>query len=398
MAYANGRRVLDADSHLMDRPDWLVSYADPAHRDAIEAIEKPVELRAPEHETFLQKATDYANQRATNPDVAAVAEGRLLEDKLYAALGAWDASERVKAVDLLGFERQFVFATASLSAMGAVDTDLAYAVARAHNRGMNEFCGVDERLLGVAYVPMHDPALAVEELENALAAGCGAVMVPTVPPAAGPSPTHPDFNPFWARLEESGRPFVLHVAFNLRPTGGWNTIPPGFQFNDKPPVRGLRPGGESPDAYGFVAVHHPAQLFLAFMIFDGVLERFPNLRGACIEQSATWVPGWMRQLDVTTLGMAKLHPYFADLSLRPSEYIRRQIKFTPFFFEPVNWIIEQAGEDVLMFASDYPHVEGGGDPIASFDRMLEGVSDVAKDKFYAGNMAELLGLEVTAQR
>ena len=395
MAYSNGRRILDADSHLMDRPDWLLSYVDPAVRPRIEAIEKPIELRAPEHEMFLKKSEEYAQQRANNAAVATAAEGRLMEDKLYAAMGAFDPHERAKALDLLGFERQFVFATASLSAMGAVETDLAYAVARGHNRGMAEFCSVDSRLLGVSWVPMNDAALAVAELDRVLEEGTGAVMVPTVPPADGPSPTHSTFDPFWARLEEAGVPFVLHVGFNLRPTGGWNTVPRGYQFNERPPVKGLRPGGETPDAYSFMAIHHPPSLFLSYLIFDGVLERFPRLRGACIEQSATWVPSWMHQVDLAVRGMSRLHPYFDDLTMRPSEYVRRQIKFTPFYFERIGWIIEQAGPEVLMFASDYPHVEGGNDPIAVFDKALEGVSEEVRERFFCGNMAELLGLDVT---
>ena len=36
---------------------------------------------------------------------------------------------------------------------------------------------------------------------------------------------------------------------------------------------------------------------LATMIFDGVLERFPELRIGVIEQGAIWVPSWMRQME-----------------------------------------------------------------------------------------------------
>ena len=43
-----------------------------------------------------------------------------------------------------------------------------------------------------------------------------------------------------------------------------------------------------------------------------------------------------------------------------------------------------------MFSSDYPHPEGGRDPLAKFEETMTTTSDDAKDRFYAGNMAELL--------
>ena len=43
-----------------------------------------------------------------------------------------------------------------------------------------------------------------------------------------------------------------------------------------------------------------------------------------------------------------------------------------------------------MFSSDYPHPEGGRDPLAKFRATLEGVDPEAQDKFYAGNFASLM--------
>jgi hypothetical protein len=44
-----------------------------------------------------------------------------------------------------------------------------------------------------------------------------------------------------------------------------------------------------------------------------------------------------------------------------------------------------------MFSTDYPHPEGGRDPLAKFEETLDGASDSDRARFYAGNMAELLG-------
>ena len=139
----------------------------------------------------------------------------------------------------------------------------------------------------------------------------------------------------------------------------------------------------------------PAQT-LATMIFDGVLERHPSLKIGVIEQGAIWVPGWMRQMESAFDAFLKHEQRLQDLSLRPSEFVRRQIRATPYPTEDVGWIISQGGEDVVMFSSDYPHVEGGRRPIERFERSLESVSDDARHKFYAANMEDLMGTALSA--
>jgi predicted TIM-barrel fold metal-dependent hydrolase len=79
------------------------------------------------------------------------------------------------------------------------------------------------------------------------------------------------------------------------------------------------------------------------------------------------------------------------LQAKPSEYVHRHLKFTPFPGEPVGWMIEQAGADLFMFSTDYPHPEGGRDPLAKFDEQLNHLGAEARSRFYHDNMAELLG-------
>ena len=70
--------------------------------------------------------------------------------------------------------------------------------------------------------------------------------------------------------------------------------------------------------------------------------------------------------------------------------MRRHLKFTPFAGEPVGWMIDQAGPDLFMFSTDYPHPEGGRDPLTKFEETLTDVSEADQARFFAGNMAELL--------
>ena len=50
--------------------------------------------------------------------------------------------------------------------------------------------------------------------------------------------------------------------------------------------------------------------------------------------------------------------------------MHRHLWFTPFPGEPVGWMIEQAGDDLFMFSTDYPHPEGGRDPLAKFEEAM----------------------------
>ena len=77
--------------------------------------------------------------------------------------------------------------------------------------------------------------------------------------------------------------------------------------------------------------------------------------------------------------------------MKPSEYVHQHLKFTPFPGEPVGWMIEQAGDDLFMFSTDFPHPEGGKDPLAKFEQAMPSTPESAKQRFYYDNMAELLG-------
>ncbi len=388
--YAGERLCYDADSHIMELSDWVSSYADPGTRERL----RPWGAEDPMKGAMAAAEADYARRR--NDERAAMsADASILDTKLWAAIGAFDPSERGRALDRLGFRRQLVFPTGAPSQFQRnPDADVRYGGARAYNRAMADFCRTDERLMGVGYVPLDEPERSVAEVDAALCDGIAAVLIDTVPSADGPSATHPDHDGFWARLQEARVPCVLHVSFGFQPNGDWRTVAPGFYRNGIEMQNRFKGEAAEPvDAYGMTAVAHPAEMALATFVFDGLLERFPDLKVGCIEQTAAWVPSWLRHIDVTFDVFRAAHPHFSELSLRPSDYIRRQVKFTPFVFEPVDWLIEQGGEELFMFSSDYPHNEGGRDPIGGFEQRLGLASDDARHRFYAGNFAELFSLD-----
>jgi predicted TIM-barrel fold metal-dependent hydrolase len=382
MPYAEGRTYYDADSHLMELSDWLVRYADPDMRDRI----RPLNLGGAG--ALPEKAVRDAEARKGDEAAAAALEANVMGAKGWSALGAFDAAERSRALDLLGFEAQLVFSTFAATQFASDDLDLLYGGTRALNRGLAEFCSGDPRLIAVGQVPLNDAAKAREAVDEALGFGCGAILVPSAPPR-GKSPTHPDYHPLWARLEETGTPFMLHIG------GGGRPLRRAFHENGKPPTTDFLGGGENIRSKDFMVMHHPPETFLACMALDGVFEQFPNLRGGCIEQGALWVVGLLQRLDIAQDTFSRTEPAL-KLPLRASEYLKRQVKFTPFPTEPVGWLIEQAGPELFLFSSDYPHPEGGHDPLGRFERSLANTDDDAKERFYSRNFVEMMGLVTAA--
>jgi uncharacterized protein len=376
MAYAQGRTYYDADSHLMELGDWLGRYADPELRDRI----RPLYLGAAG--ALADSAVRNAEARRGDAEAAARLESHLMDAKGWSALGAFDPTDRSRALDLLGFDAQLVFSTFAPTQFTGHDLELLYGGARAHNRAMADFCSADRRLIAVGLVPLEDSELAARGVDEALALGCGAVLVPSAPPR-DKSPTHPDFDGVWARLQDAGVPFMLHVG------GGGRLVRPAFHNNGRP-VTDFLGGGENIRAKDFMAIHQPAEMFLSCMVLDGVLEKFPRLRGGCIEQGAMWVVPWLKRLDIAQTTFRRTEPALA-MPRTASEYIHGRVWFTPFATEPVGWMIEQAGDDLFLFSSDYPHPEGTRDPVGRFERSLAAVAEPAKDRFYAGNFATMMG-------
>jgi predicted TIM-barrel fold metal-dependent hydrolase len=376
MPYSGQLPILDADSHVMELSDFLDDHIDPDQRDRLRR--RAMEAFAP----LLESAVAGAAARRSDPAVAERAETRLLDDKGWLALGAFDPGERSRALDLLGFEGQLVFATFASTMFAGRDVDRLYAGSAAQNRAMVEFCSGDERLYPVAFVPLAEPARAVALATEAIDDGCAAVMVPST--AAGErAPTHPDLDGFWDTLSEANVPFVLHVG------GGGRLLDPAFH-NNAMPVTDHLGGGENVRSKDFLAIPQSPALFLGVLIYDGLFDRFPKLRGGCIEQGAGWVVSWLRQLDYGQRAFKRTEEPLRTLEFTPSEYVHRHLKFTPFAGEPVGWMIEQAGPDLFMFSSDYPHPEGGKDPLAKFKEALSTTAGDDQSRFYHDNMVELL--------
>ena len=115
-----------------------------------------------------------------------------------------------------------------------------------------------------------------------------------------------------------------------------------------------------------------------------------GLRGISMEHAAFWLPSWLKSLEYTAYNFKRRRQY----SESPVDMAHARLKISPFAGEPVGWIIDQVGPDMLVFASDYPHPEGTNDPIRRFEAQMTECDDATMAKFYHGNMEALMDIQL----
>ncbi len=380
MTYADGRLIHDADSHLMELDDCLDAYFDPAllarfHASAGYRAQLARGLRPGRS---AQAHADPAFRAAVAPNI--------LLRKNHEAHGAFLRADRPEALDLLGFASQLVFTTFCLGNFGLDQRDdmaLCYAAADAHNRMLADFCSVDARLLATAYVPLEDFGRAAATTTLAIRLGAKALMVPSACPQRH-GPSHVGLHPVWAQAQEAGIPVLFHV-------GGEEKLNPVYKLNGGPPVPDFHGGDDNFTSVSYMPIPGAVMQTLATLIFDGVFDRFPQLKWGAIELGAAWVPGWMRAMDSAAHAFRRNETRLQQLSALPSEIVQRQLRVTPYPHEDAGWIIANSGPEVALFSSDYPHVEGGRAPLKRFDESLARTPEAERQRFFVDNFIDLMG-------
>ena len=387
MSYAQHRKIIDADSHVIELDDFLHAVADEEHKDLIPLMSSQKEL--PVVEAGLARGRELFEKRQKDPETMAKFEEAILDNTKsgWNRLGAFDSAERSHALDLFGYSIQWVLPTFSFHQIAHTeDLDVLDAGSRTLNKAMANFCKTDERLKAIGYLPLQlGPEKALAIMNQGFEDGCYSFMIDTNEPNdKNISFTHPDFDPIWNGFVKKKSPFVIHVAVN----GHYKAVSESFKNNGKTE---LELGGDAPAGeLGLMTINSSAELFLSAMIFDGVFERHPELKGISMEHGAFWLPSWLKALDYTA-SLFKRKREFKEL---PSETARRHLKVSPFAGEPVGWIIENVGPEMLVYASDYPHPEGTSDPIRKFEATMTDCDEETMNAFYHGNMEDLMGIKL----
>jgi predicted TIM-barrel fold metal-dependent hydrolase len=274
--------------------------------------------------------------------------------------GYRDRDARLRLLDEQGLEGALLFPTLGVGMQEALKRDVPalHAAFTAFNRWLDDDWGFDRgdrRLYAAPMITLADATLAAAEVERVLAAGARIlVMVPgPVPDGEGyVSPGHPRFDRVWAQLDEAGVPMALHAGLSGVGQYGklWRTDDPG--------------AGTGGDFEGFKHAVFPLVAFqdrgisdtFAALVCHGVLERFPNLRLASIENGAMWVPDLLRNLAA---GHGKMPFSFKD---HPVDQFKRQVWVAPYYEDDMALLKETLGVDRLLFGSDFPHAEGLPEP------------------------------------
>lgn len=387
-SHRQGRVVHDADSHMVEPQGWFENYTSQYVKENLDPGLFPLDL--PELQPILEKAGDRVS--GNDPELTEALKKNLFghPGKLtqWTAYGAYDSSERRDSLNLMGINSQIVFPGQAITRfIRSADLDVVYGGADALNRGMVEFCASADRLLPVGYVPLNDPEKAIQCTKEALAKGIKAAWIKS-DAFENRAPSHIAYDPIWALLQEAGVPVVLHIGSGVRMEEAYMNTGSARELEES--LTNI----ESTKPHDVPVLHHSIERWLTCMIYSGVLERFPNLMIGLIELGASWIPASLMNLDMGVSALGRFDKGLQRLSLKPSEYVQRQVRATPFHMENTGWILRNVGKDILMFNTDYPHPEGGSDPFGSFERSLNAVNPSGEelDQFYGKNFETLMGL------
>jgi predicted TIM-barrel fold metal-dependent hydrolase len=367
-----GFRAFDADNHYYEAEDAFTRHMDPsmAKRCMQWAVVngKKRLLVAGKINKFIPNPTfdpiaapgsleDYFRGRNDDGIDMKTMFGEL--DPIDQHPGYRDRAARVQLLDEQEMEGALLFPTLGVGMQEALKHDVPalHAAFAAFNKWLDDDWGYDRgdgRLYAAPMIALSDPELAAQEVDRVLAAGARImVMIPGPVPDGDSgyvSPGHPKFDPIWARIAESGVPLALHAGLSGVSQYGklW------------------RAGGDTGGG-GFSAFQHAVFPMVAFqdrgisdtfaaLICHGVLERFPALRLASIENGAMWVPDLLRNLKDARGKMP-----FA-FQRHPVDQFTEQVWVAPYYEDDMAMLKDAIGIERLLFGSDFPHTEGLPEP------------------------------------
>jgi predicted TIM-barrel fold metal-dependent hydrolase len=395
-----GFRPFDADNHYYEAEDAFIRHIDPA---MAKRCMQWAEIGGKRRLLVGGKI----NKFIPNPTFDPIARPGSLEDyfrgrndegldlkTMFGELepldrhpGYRNRDARVALLDEQGLEAALLFPTLGVGMQEALRHDVAalHAAFTAFNTWLDEDWGFDRgdgRLYAAPMITLADPGKAVAEVTRVLDAGARILVTIPGPVPDGDdgyvSPGHPRFDPVWGLIADAGVPLALHAGLSGVARYGrfWRT--------------GSEAGG------GFEGFKHAAFPLVAFqdrgisdtfaaLICHGVLERFPDLRLASIENGAMWVPDLLRNLRDAR---GKMPFAFAE---HPVEQFRRQVWVAPYYEDDMDLLKDALGVDRLLFGSDFPHAEGLPEP-AMYVKDIPTFSPEETRKVMRDNVHDLLGL------
>ncbi|MEM5388765.1 amidohydrolase family protein [Paraburkholderia phymatum] len=234
------------------------------------------------------------------------------------------------------------------------------------------------RLFPVSMIHLGDVDAAVEELEYLLRNGARVVGIRPAPVpgiGGGRSIGSTEFDPFWARIDESKVFVVLHVS-----DSGYDKVNRWWTAGEKGEWRPFEKDSfpELLDAMGRAISDS-----LAALLVHGVFDRFPNVRVASLENGSSWLEPLLKRIRSTYHKMPQC--FRGD----PLDTFRRHVYISPFYEDPIDRLVELMGADRVLFGSDWPHPEGLGVPL-DFFKDVGDIDAKTVEKIMSANLKGLL--------
>lgn len=287
-----------------------------------------------------------------------------------------DLTPRLKDMVQDGIDAEVIYPTSGGVPLLIEDQKLKEACTKIYNDWcIDTFKDHPHRFVPTAVLPLAPGAVAetVAELERCIKLGYRSALVPCVLPE-GLKYNSAELDPLWAVAQEAGIPISWHVG-----TGS-------------SPVYERGPGAA---VINYVEVGNSAQRAVFQMVCGGTLERFPNLQMVTVEAGASWLAGLGERMDE----VYNAHQFYVrpKLSMMPSEFIKRQVSCTFQFDRACILNRSITGVKPLMWAADYPHLEGTFPHSKKvIDGIFEGIEISAEDRaaILGGNAARLYKLDI----
>jgi predicted TIM-barrel fold metal-dependent hydrolase len=267
-----------------------------------------------------------------------------------------EPAARVKVLDQQGLSGCFLFPTLGMlyEELLKDDPEAVCLTFRAFNRWLAEDWHLDHegRIVAAPYLALADCEWAVAELDWALDNGARLIVMRAAAPTTSEgraNPFDPQFDPFWARVNEAGISVVVHAGDGGPSSDGYARDGFSAAFRGGPASFG-------PTIKNF-AIERSIHDYLLSLGLSNLFKRFPNLRFASIENGAEFVPDLFRKLRSTA---KKMPGWWSD---DPVEVFRRHVWINPFWEDDLESVVEWMGADRVIFGSDWPHIEAMPQPL-----------------------------------
>jgi predicted TIM-barrel fold metal-dependent hydrolase len=295
-------------------------------------------------------------------------------------LEVYDPARRLEALDRDRVDAEVLFPNGPGGTFFYGDPEFELDCVRAYNDALAEFCRVSDRFIPLAAVPyMSSIETIVGEVERAVQTGHMGINILADPSVAVPGLKNLSdsfWQPLWNLCQEMGVGIHLHASAGL---AGKLSLPQwkGYTRRQSHCVSTLR---------NFCT----ATQFVPYLIFSGMLDKFPRLNWVFAETGLGWVSSVLEACDCE---WEKRHLWTEGILTRPSELFRRQI-YVDFWFETVGIQLRDCiGVDNILWESDFPHITSTyPNSWNAVEHSLAGVSAADREKVLFRNAARLYRL------